>query len=356
MLTIYRRHRSTCPHHSRKYKKCSCPIWVQGLLDGSPVRYSLDMTSWEAANRKVHELEVHGEKESVSVEEACKKFLADAEARNLSKETIKKYKYVTAELKEKFSGVPVHSVSVDDLRSLRNGWKFAGSTARKRVEYLRAFFAFCVASGWMPTNPGKPLKLPKHTQAPTLPFSDAEWRDIVTALGLYGDIHKQTPATTCKQLRALVLVMRYSGLRISDAVSLKRDRVSPGKKGGRLFLYQAKTGQPVWIPISKEVIAALADCTDDGPNYFWPGAGTLQTAQTKWQSRLHKLFKIAGIPDGHSHRFRDTFAVDLLSKGVSLETVSTLLGHTSIATTEKHYAPWVQSRQDALEEAVKRTW
>jgi hypothetical protein len=143
---------------------------VQGLLDGSPVRYSLDITSWEAANRKVLELEVHGEKESVSVEEACEKFLADTEARKLSKETIKKYKYVTAELKEKFSGLPVHSVSVDDLRSLRNGWKFAGSTARKRVEYLRAFFAFCVASGWMSTNPGKPLKLPKQTQAPTLPF------------------------------------------------------------------------------------------------------------------------------------------------------------------------------------------
>lgn len=33
-----------------------------------------------------------------------------------------------------------------------------------------------------------------------------------------------------------------------------------------------------------------------------------------------------------------------------------LLGHTSIATTEKHYAPGVRSRQDALEEAVKRTW
>jgi len=208
----------------------------------------------------------------------------------------------------------------------------------------------------MSTNPAKPLKLPKHTQAPTLPFSDAEWLDIVTALGLYGDIHKQSPESICKQLRALVYIMRYSGLRISDAVSLKRDRVTSDKKGGRLFLYQAKTGQPVWIPISKEVMDALADCDEEGSNYFWTGEGTLQTTLTKWQSRLQKVFKIAGIPDGHSHRFRDTFAVDLLSKGVSLETVSTLLGHTSITTTEKHYAPWVQSRQDALEEAVKKTW
>jgi integrase len=304
MLTIYRRHRGTCKHHSRQAKNCFCPIWVQGLLDGKAVRRSLDLTSWEAANRKIHELEVYGKKESVSIEVACEKFLADAEARKLSKETIKKYKYVTAELKEKFAGVPVHSVSVDDLRSLRNGWKFAGSTARKRVEYLRAFFSFCVASGWMPTNPGKPLRLPKQTQVPTLPFSDAEWRDIVTALGLYGEIHWQSPAEICKQLRALVFVMRYSGLRISDAVSLKRERVSLGKNDGRLFLYQAKTGQPVWIPISKEVMDTLAECKENDSHYFWFGPGNLATAIAKWQARLQKVFKIAGIPDGHSHRFR----------------------------------------------------
>jgi integrase/recombinase XerD len=65
---------------------------------------------------------------------------------------------------------------------------------------------------------------------------------------------------------------------------------------------------------------------------------------------------MAGVPDGHSHRLRDTFSVDLLQMGVSLETVSQLLGHTSIKTTQKHYSPWVKSRQDKLEEAVRGTW
>lgn len=71
---------------------------------------------------------------------------------------------------------------------------------------------------------------------------------------------------------------------------------------------------------------------------------------------MKKVFVLAGIPAGHSHRLRDTFSVDLLSKGVPIQTVSILRGHTSVKTTEKHYSPWVKASQDALEDAVKATW
>ena len=60
------------------------------------------------------------------------------------------------------------------------------------------------------------------------------------------------------------------------------------------------------------------------------------------------MYDMAGLPDGHSHRLRDTFAESLLVKGVRIETVSTLLGHKSIKTTQKHYAPWVRSLQNEL--------
>jgi integrase/recombinase XerD len=84
--------------------------------------------------------------------------------------------------------------------------------------------------------------------------------------------------------------------------------------------------------------------------------GTLTTCLTHWQARLKKLFKIAGIPDAHSHQFRDTFAVGLLSKGVGIEKVAMLLGHQNIKITQKHYAPWVKARADFLEAAVGGTW
>jgi len=77
---------------------------------------------------------------------------------------------------------------------------------------------------------------------------------------------------------------------------------------------------------------------------------------TDWRAKLQDLFKIAGIAECHGHRFRDTFACSLLLKGVPITEVSMLLGHANTAITEKHYAPWVKSRQVRLEEMVKATW
>jgi integrase/recombinase XerD len=124
----------------------------------------------------------------------------------------------------------------------------------------------------------------------------------------------------------------------------------------KLFLRQEKTKHPVWVPLPKFVVQAVGACDDGGEYFFYRQIGKPKSAITEWQQRLKLVYEMAGIPDGHNHRLRDTFSVDLPQNGVSLETVSLLLGHTSIKTTQKHYAPWVKTRQDALEAAVKGTW
>lgn len=63
-----------------------------------------------------------------------------------------------------------------------------------------------------------------------------------------------------------------------------------------------------------------------------------------------------GVHGGHAHRFRDTFAVELLLAGVPLERVSVLLGHQSVRITERHYSPWVRSRQEQLEQDLQHAW
>jgi DDE family transposase/integrase-like protein len=57
-----------------------------------------------------------------------------------------------------------------------------------------------------------------------------------------------------------------------------------------------------------------------------------------------------------AHRFRDTFAVELLLTGTSIEEVAVLLGHSNIKVTQKHYNPWVLKRQKLLEANVEQSW
>ena len=90
--------------------------------------------------------------------------------------------------------------------------------------------------------------------------------------------------------------------------------------------------------------------------WFFSGNGTVETARKKWSEALARLFKDANVTDGHAHRFRDTFAVELLLDGTPIENVSAFLGHASVRVTERYYAPWVRARQERAEADVKRSW
>jgi integrase/recombinase XerD len=195
------------------------------------------------------------------------------------------------------------------------------------------------------------VRPPKVSQAPTLPFNDEEFARILTACNKHSGSGKHGMGNrVC--LRALILLMRYSGLRIRDAATLERSRIDDGK----LFLYTQKTGTPVWVPLPPAVVEALAEVESVNPQYFfWSGNGDPKSTVADWQRSFRRLLVHAKVT-GHFHMLRDTAAVGWLTKGIPLETLSILLGHSSIRITEKHYAPWVKERQALLEAAVMKAW
>jgi integrase/recombinase XerD len=91
-------------------------------------------------------------------------------------------------------------------------------------------------------------------------------------------------------------------------------------------------------------------------HFFWDGTSNLETIVGSWRKRLVKLFELAKVNEAHPHRFRDTFAVELLLTGVPIERVSVLLVHQSVRITERHYSPWVRSHQEQLEADLVNTW
>ena len=154
---------------------------------------------------------------------------------------------------------------------------------------------------------------------------------------------------------AMLLLLRWSGLRISDAAKLERSRLTDD---GKLFLHTQKTGQHVYVPLPPSVAKMLRELPNlENPRYFfWNGKSDAETPGKAWWKTLKKIFKTAGIPDAHPHAMRDTFAVEMLLASVSLEEVAALLGHSNTRITEKHYSTWVRARQEKLERSVAKAW
>jgi len=360
MLTIYRRHRRSCRQRAkgRKYRHCQCPIWVDGTLGEKEIRESLKLRDWpraqdlirqwEAENRRI----IQQEKE-VTIKEAHVKFMADAEARKLNEATLYKYRLLFRQL-DTFADAHnlqrLKQLDLDTLAVFRASWKDGPRSGLKKLERLRAFLRFTEKRKWIDDNPATELKAPKVPNKPTMPFTREEIVRILTALGPYG---KSAGIRNAQRLRAFVLLLRYSGLRIGDAVQLDVSRL----EGNKLLLHTEKTGVPVYCVLPEMVVKALAAAPHSSMRYFfWTGKSTVRSAKGKWQRRLQRLFGLAKVPTGHAHRLRDTFAVELLLAGVPLDRVSVLLGHSSIRITERHYAPWTRSRQEQIEADLKAAW
>ncbi len=357
MLTIYRRHRKGCEHRNegRKYRRCRCPIWVDGFLAGQEIRKSLDTTDWREAQDIVREWEAKGQivhevaNTSLSFAAAFDTFIADCKARGLREASIYKYRLLFKQLRE-FADQQgrryLKESDLDWLRSFRATWPNRSLSAGKKLGCLKSFFRFAHESGWITTNPTLNIKPPKVIERQVMPFADEEVLRIIAACDRYPD------RKNAARVRALVLLLRHSGLRIRDAVTLSRDRIS----GDKLFLYTGKSGTPVWCPLPPSVLVALNAIPATGKYFFWTGNSKPKSVVGDWQRALKRLFNLADVPTGHPHRFRHTLAVSLLQAGVPLERVAVLLGHRSVKVTEKYYSAWSRSRQDQLEADIRRTW
>ena len=360
MLTIYRRHRKNCKQRARgrKHRHCQCPIWVDGALGGKEMRESLKLRDWQRAQDLIREWEAEDrrtvpQEQQVTIKAAHAKFIADAEARKLNDATLNKYRLLFRQLDsfaETYKLQFLNELDLDALATFRATWTQGPRTSLKKLERLRAFMRFAEKRKWIDDNPATELKAPKVPNKPTMPFTREEMIRILTALGPYG---KSAGIRNAQRLRAFVLLLRYSGLRIGDAVQLDINGVADNK----LLLHTEKTGVPVYCVLPEMVVKAMDSAPHSSPRYFfWTGKSTVRSAKGKWQRRLQRLFELAKVPTGHAHRLRDTFAVELLLAGVPLDRVSVLLGHSSIRITERHYAPWTRSRQEQIEADLRAAW
>jgi integrase/recombinase XerD len=352
MFTVYRRHNpEKCRFTERAQNKCKCPISVDGTLaTGKRLRKTLKTRDWTRAQQMVRLWETSGSLPKapiqITIEEWRDKFLENGEARHLTDSTLRLYRLLFKQLIA-FATDRGFSLAMEldlpFLSDFRASWtKISPLTAVKRLERLRSIYKFAAKRKFVEENYALDLETPKVDSNPTLPFSEDQMKKILKAA---------ESDKVDSRAKAFILTMRYSGLRISDVATLRVDSLN----GDRLKLYQAKTKKPVSVKLPDLVVESLRAVEHKNKEFFfWSGKSKTTSITGFWRARIADVFEEAKIEDGHTHRFRDTFAVWWLERGLSLENVSRLLGHKSIKVTQKHYDPWVESRQNSLDKDMEK--
>lgn len=349
-LTAYRRHLTGCEHKHKgqAYTLCACPIWCYGYAGDSLIRQSLQTSDAAKALRRLDRLERGG-----SIDGAKSPLLSVAVSQYLGSvkvapSTLRRYSGTLTPLCE-FMDVPVSDVTTDRLKAYRGVHKVADGTWRSEIGQLRTFFAWCVSEHkWIQENPAKPLRLPKADDLATAPLTPDEVSALIGACDQIRNIDPGETEYIRRRSRALVYILLYSGLRISDVAALERSALV----GRHLTLRIIKTGVRQKVLLHESAANALAVLPSVNPKYFfWSGSSDLQTCVGGLRRVISALGRLAKV-HAHPHRFRDTFAVELLTNGADIRTVQQLLGHTSVRTTEKHYAHFVAAHQRLLDDAA----
>jgi integrase/recombinase XerC len=144
---------------------------------------------------------------------------------------------------------------------------------------------------------------------------------------------------------AAVLALLYgSGLRISEALSLKRKDI-PAPGAGDVLVVKGKGGKERMVPVLQPVLQLIADyhalCPydpgRDGPMFIGARGGPLSPRIV--QLAMARLRGALGLPaTATPHALRHSFASHLLARGGDLRAIQELLGHASLSTTQIYTA------------------
>ena len=184
---------------------------------------------------------------------------------------------------------------------------------------LSAFYTWLECEEYIEKNPCRGIKPIKYKRELKSPFSDVEIDNL---------------RNSCKKQkeRAVIEFLLATGVRVSEFCSMdvpdidfsnNKVRVREGKGGKERYTYINE--------IAKEHLKKYLDGRTDGA-LFKTQLGDRYT-KSGVQYLLHALAKRAGIDNVHPHRFRRTFATMLASRGMSVQEIKKLMGHSNINTT-----------------------
>lgn len=230
-------------------------------------------------------------------------------------------------------------VTLADLRAWLAAQSSAGlsrSTLARRGAAARAFFAWAHREGVIETNPA--LRLASARPAQTIPHALAvdEARVLLDTAMVRADSGEPLDIRDW----AIAELLYATGIRVGELAGIDVDDVDLMERTVRVLGKGNKERVvPCGLPAVRAVDAWLtrgrARLGAESPALFI-GARGKRINQRQVRTVIHALASAAGVPDLAPHGLRHSAATHLLQGGSDLRSVQEVLGHTSLATTQRY--------------------
>ncbi|MCL2787535.1 MAG: tyrosine recombinase XerC [Micrococcales bacterium] len=233
------------------------------------------------------------------------------------------------------------SLTLADLRqwlAVQAGAGKSRTTLARRAAAARAFTAWAARTARTPTDPGLRLGTPRT--AIVLP--DVLTQSQASRLANLAQTRADDGDPVHLRDWAFVELAYATGARVSELVTLNVAAVDLDERLARVLGKGNKERMvPFGIPAARAVASWLADgrpqlvTPDSGPALFLGArGGRLNPRQAR--EAVHRLAALADVKDIAPHGLRHSAATHLLDGGSDLRVVQELLGHASLATTQRY--------------------
>jgi len=209
---------------------------------------------------------------------------------------------------------------------------YTASSNARALSSVKSYFRYLEKQGHAKNAAIFHLKSPKIGKSLPKALREVQAAEAMTTIAAGDDWQS-------KRDLALLMLLYGSGLRISEALSLKLGEI----RGRESITILGKGNKQRLVPILPIVTGAIDAYVEACPHRIEPSSALFRGTRggpldpAIFQKNLRNIRRQLGLPDTATpHAFRHSFATHLLAAGTDLRSIQELLGHASLSTTQRY--------------------
>ena len=223
---------------------------------------------------------------------------------------------------------------------------YTPKSVSRKINSTRTFYRFLNEKNILSDNPSEKLSHPKFEIKPPRVLSELEYRAL------------RDVSRVDTRLYTIIEVLLQTGIRIGELAALTQEDIKSSNDSKIPYLYiKAQGSHPARkVPLNQSAAKAISEYqkirpeSEDETLFITKNGKPLLVRNIR--TTIDKAFEKASIKNAKVNDLRNTFIAHHLANGMSLVTVSKLVGHKRLSTTEK-YLNLVNNKQEDQDKGLQ---